>query len=32
MADYPRIASFKTAADFRNHLQYDLKLDLDLDD
>lgn len=32
MADYPRINSFKSAADFRAHLHNDLKLDLDLDD
>lgn len=32
MADYPRINSFKGAAEFRAHLHNDLKLDLDLDD
>ena len=31
MADYPRIPSFKTAADFRAHLN-ELKLDIDLDE
>lgn len=32
MADYPRINSFKSAAEFRAHLHNDLKLELDLDD
>ena len=32
MADYPKIAAFRSAAEFRRYLKGDLRLDLDLDD